>query len=310
MTSYAERPTVEMTNPRADRVKSVARLSGRSARLKTGKFRVEGPQAVREALRSGLEGKHNVGAVQELYYQPETLQRHPDIAELVDNLDPADVFVRSCTAEVIAAMSDAQTPQGLVAVCTLVGRTEDNEPTGRYVALLCGLQDPGNVGTIIRAADAAGATATILSSGSVDVHNPKVVRSTVGSLFHLPIYQNQDVSAVVQAYRSAGWQIFAADGYGDVDLDQLQNEALQNGSRQPASQEPDLRKNTIWLFGNEAKGLSEAELELADARVAVPLYGQAESLNVATAATLCLYASARAHRSKAETSSSDATKND
>lgn len=291
MKSYAERPTFEMTNSRADRVKSVARLTGRSARLKTGLFRVEGPQGVREALGHARSG---IGAVKELYFHPDTLNRHPEIAELVAGLDQTEVFVRSASPEVIAAMCDAQTPQGLVAVCTLVGQQLEPQPEGNYAALLCGVQDPGNAGTIIRVADASGAAGVVLSQRSVDLHNPKVVRSTAGSLFHLPLYQGQSVDSTVEIFRAAGWQILAADGYGATNLDALQNQLLGEATAAGPGR-PDLRRKTLWLFGNEAQGLSTEELALCDARVAVPLYGLAESLNVATAATLCLYASARAH---------------
>ncbi len=290
MKSYAERPTFEMTNARADRVRNVARLTGRSSRLKTGLFRVEGPQGVREALANA---DTNPDLVKELYYHPDILSRHPDIAERIAALDESKVFLRSASPEVIAAMCDAQTPQGLVAVCTLVGRQAEIEPEGNYAALLCGIQDPGNAGTIIRVADAAGASAVVLAQGSVDLHNPKVVRSTAGSIFHLPLYQGQSVEVAVETFREAGWQILAADGYGATSLDELHNQlSAADGENEEGLS---LRKKTLWLFGNEAKGLSEQELALCDARVAVPLYGQAESLNVATAATLCIYASARAH---------------
>ena len=293
MKSFVERPQYEMTNPRADRVKNVSRLSGRSARLKSHTFRVEGPQGVREALKS--HATLGPGRIQELYYDPEILERHPDIAEQISELDDK-VFLRSASKEVIAAMSDAQTPQGILSVCELVTRVGEVQTNGDYAALLCGVQDPGNVGTIIRVADASGAGALIASSGSADIHNPKVVRSTVGSLFHLPLYQGQVSTNVIASFRSAGWQVLAADGYGDFNLDELQEESAGRrlGLRKSVGG-IDLNKPTLWLFGNEAQGLTEEELQLADARVAVPMYGHAESLNVATAATLCLYASARAH---------------
>lgn len=135
------------------------------------------------------------------------------------------------------------------------------------------------MGTIIRAADAAGADAVLLTSGSVDPFNPKAVRSTAGSLFHLPVFTAVDLSSALDSLRGLGHQVLAADGYGEANLVDL-------GSA--------LARSTTWLFGNEAQGLSPEERDLADARVAVPLYGHAESLNVATAATVCLYASAMA----------------
>lgn len=289
-----ERPEHDLTNPRADRVRMVARLTGRSVRSKTRKFRIEGPQGVREALRAHAA---NEGTIQELYYTPEAFEKHSDLAELIRDLDLKQVFVRSATPEVIAAMSDAQTPQGFVCVCHLVNREQPITVTNDYAVLLCGVQDPGNVGTIIRVADASATGAVILGVGSADVHNPKVVRSTVGSLFHLPIYQGQKSLEVIQEFKSRGWQILAADGYGEINLAVLETAVI---SREldlgyKSNGDIDLTRPTLWLLGNEAQGLHEEELAAADGRVAVPLYGQAESLNVATAATLCLYASARAH---------------
>jgi TrmH family RNA methyltransferase len=205
---------------------------------------------------------------------------------------------------VLSAMTDTVTPQGLLAVCRLVdqpleavlGELRSDRLTtssGRplLIAVLAHVRDPGNAGTVLRAADAAGADAVVLTTGSVDVHNPKCVRSTAGSMFHLPVVQDVDLDHVVQVLRAAGVTVLAADGDGDHDLDDLQDEV----DRDPAAL---LRRPTAWLFGNEAWGLREHERGLADAVVRVPLHGRAESLNLATAATVCLYASARAHRGR------------
>jgi TrmH family RNA methyltransferase len=142
---------------------------------------------------------------------------------------------------------------------------------------------------VLRAADAAGADAVLLTEASVDVHNPKCVRSTAGSLFHLPLAQDAALEDVVGRLRERGVAVLAADGAGDHDLDDLQDDAERNADAV-------LRRPTAWLFGNEAWGLGDDERRLADAVVRVPLHGRAESLNLATAATVCLYASARAHR--------------
>ena len=144
---------------------------------------------------------------------------------------------------------------------------------------------------MIRAADAAGADAAVLTSESVDVHNPKVVRSTAGSLFHLPVVTGADLATTVADLRAAGLLVLAADGAGTFDLDDLLDVA---GSTEDGV--PDLSRPTAWLFGNEAWGLRDEDRALADAVVRVPIRGRAESLNLATAATVCLYASARAHR--------------
>lgn len=167
----------------------------------------------------------------------------------------------------------------------------------RLVAVLARVQDPGNAGTVLRAADAAGADAVVLTAGSVDVYNPKTVRSTAGSLFHLPVVVGADLPALLGAARAAGCGVLAADGHGDVDLDRLQDASAARAAGADGVDTPyDLARPTVWLFGNEARGLSEEEKALADHRVAVPVHGRAESLNVGTAATVCLYASARAQR--------------
>jgi TrmH family RNA methyltransferase len=145
------------------------------------------------------------------------------------------------------------------------------------------VREPGNVGTLIRTADAAGADAVVLSSESVDPHNPKAVRASVGSIFHVPISTDVDVPAAAPAWRDQGLQVLAADGYGSSDLD----DCIDDGT---------LTKPTVWLFGNEAHGLPDGYDAFVDRSVKVPIYGRAESLNLATAAAICLYASARAQR--------------
>ena len=149
------------------------------------------------------------------------------------------------------------------------------------VVICAQVRDPGNAGTVIRCADAFGADAVILSSDSVEVYNPKTVRASVGSLFHLPIVVGVDLAEAITACRKAGMQVFATDGAAGTDLTDL---------------DEDLQKPTAWVMGNESWGLPVEHLALADRTVAVPIYGQAESLNLATAAAVCLYASASAQR--------------
>lgn len=309
-----ERPDQDvMTNARAERVRAVARLAGRSARQRAGAFLVEGPQGCREALRAhlGLGPEHARAVwtpgrvVREVYVSDRLAARDPELAALVDRAAAADVAdtegrpdagrrraagrvtVRRASDEVLTAMSDAVTGQGILIVAALPEATPPEQvldaghPSGP-VPLLCRVQDPGNAGTILRAADAAGAPAVLLTAGSVDPFNPKVVRSTAGSLFHLPVVTGLDTAEAVQALHAAGLQVWAADGYADHTLTALDPAALS--------------APTAWMLGNEAQGLSAPERALADRAVAVPLYGAAESLNVGTAATVCLYASAMAAR--------------
>lgn len=316
-----------MTNTQADRVKEVARLAGRPSRLRRREFLAEGPQAVREALRLHLERSDTGrdGVVVDVYATADALERHPDVADLLGrNGAPG---VREVTPEVLAAMSSTVTPQGFVAVCTFVDTSLEDVLAARprLVAVLVEVRDPGNAGTIIRAADSAGADAVILTGASVDPYNPKTVRSTVGSLFHLPLVIGAELDGLLGRLRDAGMTVLAADGYGTTSLDDLQDasaarrfgavpptgrngqkggdarsgDRLEQSAARPAAAATDgirLEDAGAWLFGNEAQGLPEDVTSAADARVAVPIYGSAESLNVGTAATVCLYASARAQR--------------
>ncbi|WP_104179903.1 RNA methyltransferase [Arthrobacter sp. B0490] len=291
-----------MTNTQADRVKEVARLAGRPSRSRRREFLAEGPQAVREAVRLHLE-RRGTGedVVVAAYATPEALARHADIAGLFGQAGAP--VLRHATPEVLAAMSSTVTPQGFVAVCRFVDAPLEEvlATAPRLVAVLVEVRDPGNAGTIIRAADSAGADAVILTGASVDPYNPKTVRSTVGSLFHLPLVLGVELDGLIGTLKDAGMTVLAADGYGAVDLDDLQDAsaARRFGTARTIGPDPAavrLEGPSAWLFGNEAQGLPPQVTAAADARVAVPVYGDAESLNVGTAATVCLYASARAQR--------------
>ena len=180
----------------------------------------------------------------------------------------------------MAALSDAVSPAGLVAVCRFL----DDEPAffdrrrTELLAICADVRDPGNAGTVIRCADAAGSGGVLLAGDSVDRYNPKAVRASVGSLFHVPTAEERDPLAAVAAARSAGYAVLAADMHGESLF------------------ETDLSGPTAWLFGNEAWGLPDALRAAADRVVSIPIYGRAESLNLSTAAALCLYASAQAQR--------------
>jgi len=148
--------------------------------------------------------------------------------------------------------------------------------------VLADVRDPGNAGTILRTADAAGAAAVVFAGESVDPYNGKCVRASAGSLFHVAVVREPDPLAAVGALRSAGLQVLATTGYGDTDLFALDAAG-------------ELGRPTAWLFGSEAHGLPAHLLDAADARVRVPIHGRAESLNLAAAAAVCLYSSAKAH---------------
>lgn len=262
-----------LTNVRSDRVRGVAALGRRSVRRREGAFLVEGPQAVREAVA------HRPDAVREVYADPTARARH---AEILDGASRAGVDVHDVSPEVLAAMCDTGAPQGVLAVCRPVDVTLDEafEAGLRFVVVLTNVRDPGNAGTVIRGADAAGADAVLVGDNSVDVYNPKVVRSTVGSLFHLPVVVGLDVPPLLARLRAHGLRTLAADGTGATLL-----------------HEADLTSPHAWVMGNEAWGLPDELRAACDEVVSVPIYGRAESLNLAMAATVCLYASADARRS-------------
>jgi RNA methyltransferase, TrmH family len=265
-----------LENPRSPRVRAVAKLAKKAARVESGLFLLEGPQAVAEALRFRPD------LVVELYGTPSAFDRHPDIVEAAEK---ADVDVEFVTEEVLESMADTVTPQGFVAVChqfpTALKDIFAARP--RLVAILEEVRDPGNAGTIVRAADAAGADAVIFSGRTVDLYNPKVVRSSTGSIFHLPVAVGAGLDNVLERARAAGLTVLGADIKGE-DLLAARNDGV-------------LAQPTAWLFGNEAHGLTDEQLALADRVVTVPIYGHAESMNLATAASVCLYESAFAQRS-------------
>lgn len=263
-----------LENPRSPRVRSVAKLTKRSARQETGLFLLEGPQAAREVLA------YRPDTVVEMFATPSALERHADVRDAAKDAAIEVVFT---TEAVLDAMADTVTPQGIVAVArqTPTSVRDVFAAAPRLLAICEEVRDPGNLGTIIRAADAAGADAVILTGRTVDPYNPKVVRSTTGSLFHLPIAVGADLADVAARARAAGVRVVAADvGGGDF----------------LASRDV-LAEPTAWLFGNEARGLDEDALALADLSLRLPIYGSAESLNLATAASVCLYETAFAQRS-------------
>lgn len=180
---------------------------------------------------------------------------------------------------------DTVTPQGLVAVCRTLDVSLADAFAGspRLVVLCDQVRDPGNLGTVIRCADAFGADAVLVTTDSVDLYSPKTVRATTGSVFHLPVVVGVDLAAAAGLARSSGLQVFGADGGGEAGLDDL-------------SWAGELARPTMWVFGNEAWGLPPGHAELLDRLVAVPIFGRAESLNLSTAAAVFLYASATAHR--------------
>ena len=260
------------------RLKAARRLTKRAFRQRERAFLAEGPQAVSEALASGAR-------VTGLFVTAPAQARH---AGLVERAADAGIDVQVISGEAMSELAQTVTPQGLLAVCDFIDVPLETVTAGqpRLVALLANVRDPGNAGTVLRAADAAGADAVVFADASVDPYNGKCVRASAGSLFHLPVVAGARLAGTVAALRGAGLRVVAADGRADSSLDD------------PATRTR-LAGPTAWMFGNEAWGLPPELLDLADETVAVPIYGRAESLNLATAAAVCMYASAAAQRADA-----------
>ncbi len=248
-------------------------LTSPKVRRETGRFLAEGAQAVREAL-----GRPDL--VIEVFGTAAALARH---ADLIDRAPAGQVSEISDRAA--AGLSETVHPQGLLAVCRRLdlGLAEALSRRPRLVAMLVEANDPGNAGTILRTADAAGADTVILAGDSVDLYNGKLIRATAGSLFHLDLVTGPDPVEAIRQCQAAGFLTAATSGLGSTDLDDLVDG-------------PELARPTVWVFGNEARGLPSGLIELADLAVRVPIHGAAESLNLSAAAALCLYSSARAQR--------------
>ncbi|MEV8352116.1 TrmH family RNA methyltransferase [Streptomyces niveus] len=276
--------TPELISPRSPRVTAARRLARRAFRGKERRFIAEGPQAVREAV--GHRGDDGVPTLIELFTTVEAAERY---AGIVDAARAAGAQVHHADDAVVADLSQTVTPQGLIGVCRFLDSPFESvlRARPRLVAVLANVRDPGNAGTVLRCADAAGADAVVLTDASVDLYNPKSVRASAGSLFHLPVAVGVPVEEAVTGLRGAGVRVLAADGAGDMDLD----DELDAGT---------MGVPTAWVFGNEAWGLPAETRALADAVLRVPIHGKAESLNLATAAAVCLYASARAQRVRAD----------
>jgi len=246
-------------------VAAAVKLHRHVGRRGAARFLAEGPNLVEAALRRGL--------VSEVFVTESALSRFGSML--------TDVPVHLVTERAAKALSDTVTPVGLVAVCSVPEASLHDvlAESPRLVAVAVEISEPGNAGTLIRIADAMGADAVVLAGHSVDPYNGKCLRASAGSIFSVPVLADPDAAAVAGALTDAGLQVLATTVDGEVSLDDAALEAP-----------------TAWLFGPEAHGLPTDLAELATHRVRIPMPGNSESLNVASAAAICLYQSARAHR--------------
>jgi RNA methyltransferase, TrmH family len=246
-------------------VAAAVKLHRHVGRRRAASFLAEGPNLVEAALRRGL--------VSEVFATESASARFGTML--------TDVPVHLVTERAAKALSDTVTPVGLVAVCSVPETTLDDVLAGapRLVAVAVEISEPGNAGTLIRIADAMGADAVVLAGNSVDAYNGKCLRASAGSIFSIPVVTEPEATRVIGALSDAGLQVLATTVDGEVSLDDAA-----------------LDRPTAWLFGPESQGLPTDLATLAAHRVHIPMPGSAESLNVASAASICLYQSARAHR--------------
>ena len=253
-----------ITSLKNRKVARAVRLKKRAMREKDARFLVEGAQAVGEAAAA---------ASLEVLFHTERDRLDPILGRAVEG----GVDVEAVSDGVMERLTSTVTPQGLVGVAPFVDVALADVPDRPgFAAVLYAVRDPGNAGTVLRSADAAGAGAVVFCGDSVDVYNPKTVRASAGSVFHLPVVREASVEDAVAAMRRRGMAVVAMSGRGQRDLFDL-----------------DLSAPTAFLFGNEAWGLPDEVAGLADATVRVPILGRAESLNLAAAATVCLFETAR-----------------
>jgi len=269
MTSPSQ--TTRITSRRNPRIVEARKLGQRKHRERQGRFLVEGLQILHLALDAGH-------VPLEAFYCPDELTG-PTARALVERLGPLGADLAEVSAEMLQALSDRDTPQGLVAVFPLLSASLASIPVSRddLILIVDRLQDPGNLGTLIRTADAAGAAAVVLIEPCVDPHDPKTVRATMGSLFALPVISVADPEELFAWLRDRAVRTLGASPHGGA----AWGEGLW-GDR------------VALVLGNEARGLSEDVQPYIDAWVCLPMRGKAESLNVAVAGGILMYAWLRA----------------
>jgi TrmH family RNA methyltransferase len=257
-----------ITSPSNPAVRAARKLARPSSRARAGgRFLLEGPEGIRAALGAGH-------VPDSLLATERAAARH---AGLVNLARQRGAQVTLVAEPVLAALAATTTPQGLVAVLASVTRPLEALPASpRLVCVLAEVRDPGNAGTVLRAADAFGADAVVTTSGSVDPQSPKAARAAAGSLFHLPVVAGAPWPALSAALRRRGLRLVGADPHAAETLD-----------------EAPLGEPVALVLGNEAHGLPAEVAADLDLVVRVPLAGRAESLNLAAAAAVMLYEAAR-----------------
>ena len=247
-------------------------LHASKGRKAAKQFIAEGPAALEAALRSKRFPIVN------LYVTETGAELLSQSAQLTQSTQSTQSILAKAvylSEKVMASISTVESAQGVLAICSSDERLEEEEEIYKKNALpliYCfEVNDPGNLGTIIRTADALGAAGVLLSPGSADPFSPKVVRATAGSLWHIPLLREVDIARAIEESRAHGRKIYATDGQGAKTLPEVSG------------------RDALWIFGNEARGLTSEITALSDEVVSIPMRGRAESLNLATAVAITLF---------------------
>lgn len=246
-------------------VKELKSLKTKRTRDEKGLFFIEGIRFMEEALKENAE-------IDKIFIS----DKLGDInggSEILKRVNDESYTIYSLPDKLFKEVSDTESPQGILATIRFRKMSTDEiQADGRFYIILDSLQDPGNMGTIIRTADAAGVSGIIISKGCVDIYNPKVLRSTMGSVFHIPLYHSEDLINPITKLKKSGFKIYAAHLMGSANYF-----------------EEDMRGQSAIIIGNEANGISDEIAEQADVLVKIPMPGRAESLNASVAASLLMY---------------------
>ena len=258
-----------ITSTKNDQVKAVIELKKKArARNEQGLFVVEGVRMAAELPKDQVKS----------IYVSETFAKNPENAAILAEYPGYELV----SDQVFAAMSDTQTPQGVLALVRqfsygMEDLLKNDRPA--HLMVLENLQDPGNLGTMVRTGEGAGITGMIMNQTTVDLFNPKTIRSTMGSIYRVPFFVTKDLPGTIQELKELQVNVYAAHLKGTLSYD-----------------EPDYKKKTAFLIGNEGNGLSDEIADLADTYIKIPMQGQVESLNAAISASLLMYETGRQRR--------------
>lgn len=266
-------------SPHVEAVKALLGSRGNKARQETGNYVVESLQNIKAVISDSPD------SLRKFFYTAEGIERIG--SELLEQEPLNTVECFEVSVEVMKAMTDTVTPQGLLAIVEIpklkFEELSNLASASLKVAYFWQIQDPGNAGTVIRAADAFDFDAVVFSDNSVDIYSPKVVRSTAGSLWRMPLFTDMTLETLAEFSKTNQFEIYVTQADGEIDLSTAAQQA--NG------------KKSIWIFGNEARGVPDEIGSIARiTRVSIPMSDRVESLNLATAASVVMYAVSAANK--------------